>query len=145
VYEDARREAGFSLDTAKVLQLHWVHAGASDDDAWSEAGQAFRHLLSVYAEWVEASAEAGTEAVQVLDVPSVEEIRRGGEQTLFAPVIGSPETVTDLLTASMNNVTTTHLALGVLPGMDPKDTAMSMRRVIEEVAPQLVSSPARGS
>ena len=142
VYEGARKEAGFSLDTAKVLQLHWVHAGASDDDAWSEAGEAFRHLLSVYAEWVAASVEAGTEAVQVLEVPSVDAIRGGGEETLFDPVIGSSKTVADLLTASMNNVTTTHLAFGVLPGMDPKGTAISMRRLIREVAPQLVAAPA---
>ncbi len=30
-YEQARTEAGFDLDTAQALQLHWMHVGDTDD------------------------------------------------------------------------------------------------------------------
>lgn len=138
-YEDARREAGLTLDTAKVLQLHWAHVGETDDDAWNEAGAAFRHLLTVYWQWGKAAADSEGVPFPVPEVPSVDELRRGAT-TLFQPVIGSPETVVRLLSTSMATTLTTHLALGVLPGMDPQLTAASMRRVIDDVAPVLKAS-----
>lgn len=138
-YEEARREAGLAVDTAKILQLHWVHVGESDDDAWAEAGEAFRHMVTVYGQWGRAAAEADGVPSPVPTVPSVEELRQGG-QTLFRPVIGSPDHVGTLLSASMGTTLTTHLALGVLPGMDPTHTAASMQRVVNEVGPSLRST-----
>jgi alkanesulfonate monooxygenase SsuD/methylene tetrahydromethanopterin reductase-like flavin-dependent oxidoreductase (luciferase family) len=139
-YEEARREAGLALNTAKVLQLHWVHVGESDDHAWDEAGDAFRHLLTVYGEWAGTAARADDTPFPFPKVPTVEELRRGGQATMFPPVIGSSEHVASRLTASMGTILTTHLALGVLPGMDPKHTSASMRRVINKVAPALRST-----
>lgn len=136
-YEEARREAGLALDTAKILQLHWVHVGESDDDAWAEAGEAFRHMLTVYGKWLNAVAEADGVRTPVRAVPSVEELRQGGPATVFPPVIGSPDHVGSLLSASMGRTLTTHLAFGVLPGMEPGHTAASMRRVVDEIAPRL--------
>jgi hypothetical protein len=37
----------------------------------------------------------------------------------------------------MDTTLTTHLAFGVLPGIDPQHTAASMRRVITDIAPAL--------
>jgi alkanesulfonate monooxygenase SsuD/methylene tetrahydromethanopterin reductase-like flavin-dependent oxidoreductase (luciferase family) len=137
VYEDARQKVGLALDTAKVLQLHWVHVGKTADEAWAEAGEAFHHLLTVYWQWAKAAADVEGAPFSPPEVPSVEELRRGVGKTMFRPVIGSPEEVTSLLLASMRTTLTTHLALGVLPGMDPKHTAASMRRVVTHVAPAL--------
>jgi alkanesulfonate monooxygenase SsuD/methylene tetrahydromethanopterin reductase-like flavin-dependent oxidoreductase (luciferase family) len=136
-YEDGRREAGLTLDTAKVLQLHWVHVGESDDEAWAEAGEAFHHLLTVYWQWAKAAADVEGSRFPVPQVPPVAELRRGEGRTMFRPVIGSSEHVAGLLSASMDTTLTTHLAFGVLPGIDPQHTAASMRRVITDIAPAL--------
>jgi alkanesulfonate monooxygenase SsuD/methylene tetrahydromethanopterin reductase-like flavin-dependent oxidoreductase (luciferase family) len=136
-YEDARREVGLTLDTAKVLQLHWVHVGETDEEAWNEAGAAFRHLLTVYWQWGKAAADADGVRFPVPQVASVDELRRGDAAPMIQAVIGSADTVARLLSDSMEATLTTHLALGVLPGMDPQHTAASMRRVITDVAPAL--------
>jgi alkanesulfonate monooxygenase SsuD/methylene tetrahydromethanopterin reductase-like flavin-dependent oxidoreductase (luciferase family) len=137
VYEDARREAGLDLRTAKVLQLHWAHIGETEDAAWAEAGEAFHHLLSVYVEWGTAAAKADGGRFPMTEVPSAEDLRHSEQHLLFRPLIGSTVQVAEDLTASMENVLTTHLALGVLPGMDPKLTSASMQRFMAEVAPAL--------
>jgi alkanesulfonate monooxygenase SsuD/methylene tetrahydromethanopterin reductase-like flavin-dependent oxidoreductase (luciferase family) len=143
-YEEARTEAGHALDAAKVLQLHWVHVGDSDDDAWGEAGAAFKHMLSVYWEWGKAAADAEGSPFPLPPVPDVDELRRGGSMTIFPPVIGTAEQVAGALSSSMDTVRTTHLALGVLPGMEPKHTAASLRRIVTDVAPAF-RSPARSA
>jgi alkanesulfonate monooxygenase SsuD/methylene tetrahydromethanopterin reductase-like flavin-dependent oxidoreductase (luciferase family) len=136
-YEEARREAGLTLDSAKVLQLHWVHVGATDDEAWAEAGAAFHHLLTVYWHWTKAAADHEGVPFRLAEVPGVEALRRGDVTVMFRPVIGSADTVARLLESSLATTLTTHLALGVLPGMDPQHTAASMRRVMSDVVPAL--------
>ncbi len=140
-YEESRREAGLTLDTAKVLQLHWAHVADSDDDAWAEAGDSFQHLLKVYDEWGRAAADTDGGQYPFPPVPAVAELRKGGQATIFPPVIGSADHVGRELSASMNSILTTHLALGVLPGMGPKHTAASMRRIITDVVPALRAAP----
>src|SRR4051794_14958837 len=140
-YEEARLEAGLSLDTAKVLQLHWAHVADSDDDAWAEAGGSFQHLLKVYDEWGRTAADTDGGRYPFPPVPTVAELRTGGQATIFPAVIGSADHVASDLSTSMNSVLTTHLALGVLPGMDPKHTAASMRRIITDVVPALRTAP----
>jgi hypothetical protein len=56
---------------------------------------------------------------------------------MFRPAIGSPATVTEALNRSIGRIRTTHLALGLLPGMAPERTRASMERFVAEVVPQL--------
>src|SRR4051812_25202272 len=71
-YEEARLEAGLALETAKVLQLHWVHIGPPDDDAWHEAGGASRHLTPVSGGGKKPAGEAEGPPWPLPPVPSVE-------------------------------------------------------------------------
>jgi alkanesulfonate monooxygenase SsuD/methylene tetrahydromethanopterin reductase-like flavin-dependent oxidoreductase (luciferase family) len=134
-YEEARRAAGFAVEDAKVLQLHWAHVGASDDAAWDEAAPHFHHLLGVYAGWANAAALAG--GPKAPPVPPVEELRNPKGRLMFRPAFGSPTTVADTINRSLGRVTTTHLALGLLPGMPPARTRASIERFVAEVVPQL--------
>ena len=134
-YEETRAEAGYDLDDAKVLQLHWTHLAATDDEAWDEAAPHFRHLLEVYAGWIGEADDPGNR-VNNLTIPPVEELR-SAKPTLFVPVFGAPATVADQLAAAVARVRTTHLGLGVLPGMDPARTRRSLERFASEVAPAL--------
>ena len=135
VYEQARTEAGFDLEDAKTLQLHWTHVGGSDDAAWDEAAPHFHHLLEVYAQWLVEADDPGNRVART-EVPNVDELRTS-KPVLFAPVFGASDTVAAALNRSIGRVRTTHLALGVLPGMDPRLTRASMGRFATDVAPQL--------
>ncbi|MDA3038377.1 MAG: hypothetical protein O3C27_02405 [Actinomycetota bacterium] len=64
-------------------------------------------------------------------------MRDPGRRLLFPPLFGDADAVAQALNASMAKVRTTHLALGVLPGMDPAVTRRSMERFISEAAPLL--------
>lgn len=134
-YEEARSEAGYDLATAKALQLHWVHVAATDDAAWDEAAPHFHHLLEVYAQWLDESNDPGNR-VSNLSVPPVEELR-SSPPVLYRPAFGSPETVAAQLNASMETVLSTHLAFGLLPGMDSRTTRASIERIATQVAPLL--------
>ena len=134
-YEDARAEAGLAVDDARVLQLHWTHIGDDDDSAWQQAGPHFHHLLSVYAEWLNAAA-AGGDATFECKVPPLDQLRTSDE-LLFRPLFGAPETVAQMLGKSIAAVRTTHFAHGTMPGMDPKLTRGSLQRFIEEVVPNI--------
>ncbi len=136
VYDEARIAAGFELDTARVLQLHWTHVGDNDNEAWSEAAPHFHHLLSVYAQWANDSGDAD-KGGQKTDVPTVDQLRNPTRRLMFQPVFGGAEHVSATLQASMGQVRTTHLALGVLPGMDPGRTRRSLRRFASDVAPAM--------
>ena len=135
VYEQARAEAGLDLEDAKTLQLHWTHVGGSDDAAWDEAAPHFHHLLEVYAQWLVEADDPGNRVART-EVPNVDELRTS-KPVLFTPVFGAPDTVAAALDRSIGRVRTTHLALGVLPGMDPRLTRASMERFATDVAPQL--------
>ena len=135
VYEQARAEAGFDLEDAKTLQLHWTHVGVSDDAAWDEAAPHFHHLLEVYAQWLVEADDPGNRVART-EVPDVDELRTS-TPVLFTPVFGAPDTVAAALSRSIGRVRTTHLALGVLPGMDPRLTRASMERFASDVVPQL--------
>ena len=135
VYETARAEAGLPLETAKSLQLHWAHVADSEDQAWKEAAPHFHHLLSVYAQWVVDAEDPGNTVRNVV-VPPVEELRTS-RPVLFKPVFGAPAAVADSLNRSIGAVHTTHLALGMLPGMDPSVARSSMERFARSVAPLL--------
>jgi alkanesulfonate monooxygenase SsuD/methylene tetrahydromethanopterin reductase-like flavin-dependent oxidoreductase (luciferase family) len=134
-YEQARAEAGLDPATAKFQQLFWTHVGATDDDAWDEAVAHFHHLLTVYAGWIDAAEDPGN-SVRNSTVPPVHELRTS-RPTLFKPVFGSPSTVVTDLREAMGRVRTTHLGLGLVPGMDPAVTRRSMERFAREVAPAL--------
>ena len=136
VYENALSEAGHSTENASVLQLHWTHVGESDDAAWQQAGPHFHHLLSVYAQWLNAAAEGGDAAFEC-KVPPMDQLRTSDE-LLFNPLFGSPDTVAETLKKSVAEVRTTHFAYGTMPGMDPEITKRSLRRFSEEVMPRLV-------
>jgi alkanesulfonate monooxygenase SsuD/methylene tetrahydromethanopterin reductase-like flavin-dependent oxidoreductase (luciferase family) len=133
-YEAAREEAGFAVDDAHVLQLHWTHVAPTDDIAWDEAAPHFRHLLEVYAGWLEEADDPGN-AVGRTTVPPLEELRTS--RTFFAPVFGAPDTVAAAINRSSSKVRTTHLALGMLPGMDHQRSRASLERFADEVAPLL--------
>jgi alkanesulfonate monooxygenase SsuD/methylene tetrahydromethanopterin reductase-like flavin-dependent oxidoreductase (luciferase family) len=134
-YEQARVEAGYELADAKALQLHWVHVAATDDAAWDEAAPHFHHLLEVYAQWLAESNDPGS-LVSNLTVPPVDELR-SSPPVLYRPAFGSPEHVAAHLNASMETVLTTHLAFGLLPGMDPSTTRASIELIAMKVAPVL--------
>ena len=133
-YEEARTAAGHDLSDAKVLQLHWTHVGDNDNEAWEEAAPHFHHLLEVYAGWLAAADDRSNTARDVV-VPPVTELRT--RSTLFRPVFGGPVTVADQLVEAAAQVRTSHLALGLLPGMDPERTRRSIERFATEVAPRL--------
>jgi alkanesulfonate monooxygenase SsuD/methylene tetrahydromethanopterin reductase-like flavin-dependent oxidoreductase (luciferase family) len=135
VYESALTEAGHDLDAAKVLQLHWTHVADSADQAWAEAGPHFHHLLSVYAQWNNESAATGGGGVETV-VPPLEDLR-GAYNLMFDPKFGSPDEVRDALRAANERLRTTHLGLGVLPGVDPQLTRRSMEQFMSDVAPGL--------
>lgn len=135
VYETSRAEAGLPLETAKSLQLHWAHVADSEDQAWVEAAPHFHHLLSVYAQWVVEAEDPGN-TVRNAVVPPVEELRTS-RPVLFKPVFGAPAAVAESLNRSIGAVHTTHLALGMLPGMDPAVARSSMERFAHSVAPLL--------
>ncbi len=136
VYEDARREVGLSVEAAKVLQLHWTHVAPSTDQAWEEAAPHFHHLLSVYAQWANESGDADKGGPKTL-IPAVDELRDPARRLMFQPVFGDAGTVSAGLRASMAKVRTTHVGLGVLPGMDPATIRRSMELFAHEVAPTL--------
>jgi alkanesulfonate monooxygenase SsuD/methylene tetrahydromethanopterin reductase-like flavin-dependent oxidoreductase (luciferase family) len=134
-YEAARKAAGFAVEDAKVLQLNWGHVAATDDDAWEEAAPHFHHLLSVYGGWANAAAlEGGPKAPPV---PPLEELRNPSSRLMFRPAFGTPDTVADFINRSLGKVTTTHLGLGLMPGMPPERTRASIERFVGEVVPQL--------
>jgi alkanesulfonate monooxygenase SsuD/methylene tetrahydromethanopterin reductase-like flavin-dependent oxidoreductase (luciferase family) len=134
-YEDARVGAGFSMDDAKVLQLHWAHVAESDDIAWDEAAPHLHHLLTVYSGWANAAAEHG--GPKAPPPPPVEELRDPKGPLMFRPAIGTPTTVAAALNRGLDRVRTTHLALGLLPGLPPQRTQASIERFVAEVVPQL--------
>lgn len=134
-YEQARAEAGLDPATAKFLQLFWTHVGDTDDDAWDEAVAHFHHLLTVYAGWIDAADDPGNR-VNDVSVPPAHELRTA-RPTIFKPVFGSPATVAASLRQSLARLRTTHLGLGLVPGMDPAVTRRSMERFAREVAPSL--------
>ena len=136
LYEEALKEAGHPIQDARVLQLHWTHVAESDDDAWKQAGPHFHHLLSVYAEWLNA-ASAGGDAAFECKVPPLEQLRTSKE-LLFNPLFGSAETVAAMLKQSIAEVRTTHFAYGTMPGMDPEVTKVSLRRFSKDVLPNLL-------
>ena len=135
VYEQARADAGYDVEEARVLQLHWTHLAKDDDQAWEQAAPHFHHLLSVYAQWLNAAA-AGGDAAFKCEVPELAELR-GNKDLLFQPLFGGPYTVAKLLNESIEAVRTTHFAYGTMPGMAPINTRQSLRSFIEDVAPQL--------
>ncbi len=138
IYEQARTDAGLALDDAKVLQLHWTHVAPTTEQAWAEAAPHFHHVLSVYAGWANAAAAGGDadKGGAKTVVPPVEELRTA-PRLMFTPVFGAPDEVAAALSASMAKVRTTHLALGILPGMGYETTKRSMRLFVEEAAPRL--------
>lgn len=134
-YEQARSAAGHAAEDAKVLQLHWTHVAGKDDMAWEQANPHFYHLLSVYADWINAAAAGGDETLEC-KVPPPEDLRTSTD-LMFRPAFGSPDTVATILRESIAAVRTTHLAYGTMPGMDPAITRSSMRHFVEDVMPQL--------
>lgn len=134
VYEEGRREGGHDGD-GKALQLHWTHVAPSDDDAWTEAAPHFHHLLEVYAQWIVEADDDGNR-VSIVEVPAAADLRTS-PPVLFHPVFGAPDTVAGALNRSIGRVRTTHLGLGLLPGMDPRITRASLERFAAEVAPRL--------
>ncbi len=135
-YEEARSQAGYELDEAKVLQLHWAHVAESEDQAWAEAAPHFHHLLTVYAQWANESGDADKGGPKAI-IPPLGQLREPGQRLMFPPVFGDSEAVAHALNASMAKVRTTHLALGVLPGMDPAVTRRSMELFMNESVPLL--------
>lgn len=136
VYDEARRDAGFDVETANVLQLHWVHVASSADEAWEQAGPHFHHLVQVYAGWFATAGDPDKARLQTA-VPSLEELRDPGRRLMFTPVFGDPDEVTAALNASAARVRTTHVGFGTLPGLDPALTRRSMEMFAREVAPAL--------
>ena len=67
----------------------------------------------------------------------MEELRNPKGRLMFRPAFGSSETVAAGINRALGKVRTTHLALGILPGMDPKRTGASIDRFVGEVVPQL--------
>ncbi len=134
-YEQARAAAGYAVEDAKVLQLHWTHVASDDDAAWGQAEKHFHHLLSVYAGWLNAAAAGGDNAFEC-KVPPVSDLRSSSD-LLFRPAFGSPETVAGILGESIAAVRTTHLAYGTMPGMDPALTRRSLKSFVNDVVPQL--------
>ncbi len=135
VYEQARAEAGYDVESAKTLQLHWVHVAESDDAAWDQAAPHFHHLLEVYAGWIVAADDDGNRVANA-EIPAVADLRTS-KPVIFVPVFGSPATVAAALSRSISRVRTTHLAFGLLPGMDPAVTQASIERFAGEVAAHL--------
>jgi alkanesulfonate monooxygenase SsuD/methylene tetrahydromethanopterin reductase-like flavin-dependent oxidoreductase (luciferase family) len=140
VYEQARTEVGLDPVGADVLQLHWTHVADSDDQAWNEAAPSFHHLLSVYAEWANASTDADRSGPKIV-IPPVEELRDSPGPLMFRPAFGSPASVAETIRNTNERMRTTHLALGVLPGMDPDHVRRSMQLYMSDVAPSLSSPP----
>jgi alkanesulfonate monooxygenase SsuD/methylene tetrahydromethanopterin reductase-like flavin-dependent oxidoreductase (luciferase family) len=138
-YEQARSEAGFDTETAKVLQLHWTYVADTDEQAWDHAAPHFQHLLSVYAGWL-STADDENNKVQHVKVPTVDELK-AAKTAFIQPVFGSPATVADALRASAAAVRTTHLAFGVLPGMDPALTRRHLERIATDVCTRIGGDP----
>lgn len=135
-YEAALAEAGHDPAAAKVLQLHWTHVADTTDDAWDQAAPHFHHLLEVYARWANESGDADKGGPKTV-VPPVSGLRHPDGPLMFRPAFGAPDQVADTLVGSMARVRTTHLGLGVLPGMDPTRTRASLELFASEVAPRL--------
>jgi alkanesulfonate monooxygenase SsuD/methylene tetrahydromethanopterin reductase-like flavin-dependent oxidoreductase (luciferase family) len=133
VYETSRQEAGHDPDSAKTLQLHWAHVASDDDTAWDEAAPHFHHMSSVYAGWLD---DASADDVPNVEIPPIDQLR-DARPVIFDPVFGSASTVSEKLRRSIAKVRTTHLALGLLPGMDPAITRRFIRDFATEVAPGL--------
>ena len=86
-------------------------------------------------QWLAESNDPGNR-VSNLTVPPVDELR-SSPPVLYRPAFGSPEQVAAHLNASMETVRTTHLAFGLLPGMDPRTTRASIELIASQVAPLL--------
>lgn len=136
VYEDARSEVGLDPTGSDVLQLQWTHVAPTDDEAWEHAAPCFHHVLTVYAKWANESSDADKGGPKTV-IPPVEELRDPPGPLMFRPAFGSPASVAETISATCNRTRTTHLCLGVLPGMDPTHTRRSMELYMTEVAPTL--------
>jgi hypothetical protein len=88
----------------------------------------------VYTGWLNDADDPGNIAGGV-QVPAVEDLRTS--RTLFVPAFGSAATVAGRIAASAAKVRTTHLALGVLPGMSPDKVAASLERFAHDAVPAL--------
>lgn len=134
-YETALTAAGHDVTAAKVLQLHWGHVADSVDAAWDESGAHFHHLMTVYQEFANASGGQGGPKPGV--VPPVEELRDPKARLMFRPAIGDAEAVARVLNHALGKSPTTHLAMGILPGMAPERINRFMERFVDEVVPRL--------
>ena len=136
VYEQARTEAGLDLDGRQDAAAPLDPRGRERRCGVGRGGAA----LPPPARGVRRSGwsrpmtpATGSPAPRSRDVDEL----RTSRPVLFEPVFGAPDTVAAALDRSIGRVRTTHLALGVLPGMDPRRTRASMERFATDVAPQL--------
>jgi alkanesulfonate monooxygenase SsuD/methylene tetrahydromethanopterin reductase-like flavin-dependent oxidoreductase (luciferase family) len=134
-YETALREHGHSVADAKILQLHWGHVAATTEEAWDEASPHLHHMMSVYQDF--ANASGGQGGPQPGQVPPVEDLRKPGQRLMFRPAVGDADAVARVLNHSLGRTPTTHLAMGMLPGMDPRRMTRFVERLVEDVVPRL--------
>ena len=132
IYERARLEAGYDVESSKTLVLAWMHVAETDEQAWQEAAPHLHHVLSEY------KAIGGPDgSLSDMDIPSVEEMRSKIDSLPFRMAVGSPETVLARLRSLAEGVRTTHFALSTMAGMDPGITRRSLRMFAEQVSTAL--------
>ena len=130
IYEEARKEAGYDVETSKTLVLVWTHVASTDEQAWQEAAPHIHHVLLEY------KAIGGADgSLTEMEIPTVGDLRRKIDSLPFNMAIGSPQTVLEKLRGFAERVRTTHFALNTLAGMAPDITRRSLRMFAEQVAP----------
>lgn len=133
-YDAALRQAGREPKDFSAAQLHFTYVGRTIDEAWAHSQDHLHYMISWYNRWLAESGDFLGAALPPLPEPS----KLRGSQVGFPMLVGSPDEVASKLNASLANVRTTHVVLGMhLPGLAPERSRSSMELFAREVAPQL--------
>jgi alkanesulfonate monooxygenase SsuD/methylene tetrahydromethanopterin reductase-like flavin-dependent oxidoreductase (luciferase family) len=142
IYDAALQKAGRNPKDYSAAQLHFTFVGRTTDEAWAHSQEHLHYMLKWYSRWL---AEAG-DFLGAGAPPLPEPSKLRDSQLLFPLMIGTPDEVAAKLNASLANIRTTHLVLGMhLPGLAPERSRSSMELFAREVAPQLRPSTGAGA
>jgi alkanesulfonate monooxygenase SsuD/methylene tetrahydromethanopterin reductase-like flavin-dependent oxidoreductase (luciferase family) len=127
LYREALQRHGKDPAAFSIIGNRIVYVADNFDQAWADIEQPALYQVSLYAQWL--SASAGPDQTWIW--PDAERLKRGA-------IIGSPAQVRDRLRQLVEAGETTELIIAMqLPGLEPSKTMRSLERFATEVLPHL--------